>query len=108
MRVVDLSYAISHKMRCRNGLETLAHLRRAPNAKLKTDGFFARSFWMREHYGTHLDAPCTFHCRSGMTVEAIPRRESAVAPPSFSTCAMPPRPIPTTSYRQRGSRYARE
>ena len=30
------------------------------NATVEKDGYFTRSFWMLEHYGTHLDAPIHF------------------------------------------------
>ena len=30
------------------------------NATVAKDGIFTRSFWMLEHYGTHLDAPIHF------------------------------------------------
>lgn len=42
-----------------------------PNATFERDGFFTRSFWSLEHYGTHLDAPIHF-ARGGATVDEIP------------------------------------
>jgi kynurenine formamidase len=57
-RVIDLSYAINDKLvpwpgdtRC---------FEAAVNASVKKNGYFTRSFWMLEHYGTHLDAPIHF------------------------------------------------
>ena len=69
MRVVDLSYAISDAMPQWPGDAKSFEARTV--CKIDSDGFFARSFWMLEHYGTHLDAPAHF-IAAGMTVEAIP------------------------------------
>lgn len=68
MRVVDLSYAISDAMPQWPGDAKSFEAR--VDCKIESDGFFARSFWMLEHYGTHLDAPAHF-IAGGMTVEAI-------------------------------------
>jgi kynurenine formamidase len=68
-RVIDLSYAINDKLvpwpgdtRC---FETTV------NASVEKDGYFTRSFWMLEHYGTHLDAPIHFP-PGKTTVDQIP------------------------------------
>jgi kynurenine formamidase len=41
------------------------------NGTVEKDGYFTRSFWMLEHYGTHLDAPAHFPPGKA-TVEQIP------------------------------------
>jgi kynurenine formamidase len=68
-RVVDLSYAISDELPRWPGDGKSFEAR--TDCKIESDGYFARSFWMLEHYGTHLDAPAHF-VPGGMTVEAIP------------------------------------
>jgi kynurenine formamidase len=57
-RIVDLSYAINDKLVAWPGDERVFEAK--PNATLEKDGYFTRSFWMLEHYGTHLDAPVHF------------------------------------------------
>ena len=42
-----------------------------PNANVQQNGYFTRSFWMLEHYGTHLDAPVHFP-PGKTTVDLIP------------------------------------
>jgi kynurenine formamidase len=69
MRVVDLSHAISGEMPEWPG-ETESFEARI-DSTIESDGFFTRSFRMREHYGTHIDAPAHF-AAGGMTAEAIP------------------------------------
>jgi kynurenine formamidase len=58
IHVVDMSYAIS------NQLPTWPGDEHAFEAKVvatpQKDGYFARSFWMLEHFGTHMDAPAHF------------------------------------------------
>jgi len=75
-RVVDLSYAI------RNDLPQWPGDAKSFEARVEStierDGYFTRSFWMREHYGTHLDAPAHF-VLNGTTVEQIPN-ESLFGP----------------------------
>jgi kynurenine formamidase len=68
-RVLDLSHAISDAMPQWPGDAKSFEAR--TDCHIETDGFFARSFWMLEHYGTHLDAPAHF-IAGGLTVEAIP------------------------------------
>ena len=57
-RVQDLSYAISDKLVPWPGDEKWFEAK--VNATVEKDGYFTRSFWMLEHYGTHLDAPVHF------------------------------------------------
>jgi len=57
-RVIDLSYAISDKMVPWPG-DAKAFEAKA-NATVEKNGYFTRSFWMLEHYGTHMDAPAHF------------------------------------------------
>ena len=68
-RVIDLSYAISDKLvpwpGDAKGFEAKI------NGTVEKDGYFTRSFWMLEHYGTHLDAPAHFPPGT-KTVEQIP------------------------------------
>jgi kynurenine formamidase len=70
-RVIDLSYAINDKLVPWPGdakwFETKV------NATVEKNGYFTRSFWMLEHYGTHLDAPAHFP-PGKMTVDEIPAR----------------------------------
>ncbi len=57
-RVLDLSYAINDQ-----GVPWPGDPRwfeAKVNATVEKDGVFTRSFWMLEHYGTHLDAPIHF------------------------------------------------
>ena len=57
-RVLDLSYAINEKLVPWPG--DTKWFEAKVNATVERDGFFTRSFWMLEHYGTHLDAPAHF------------------------------------------------
>ena len=59
MRVIDLSYAINDKLVRWPGDEKVFEAK--VNASVEKDGYFTRSFWMLEHYGTHLDAPVPSH-----------------------------------------------
>jgi kynurenine formamidase len=56
--VIDLSYAISDKMVPWPGDAKAFEAK--INATIEKNGYFTRSFWMLEHYGTHLDAPAHF------------------------------------------------
>jgi len=68
-RVLDLAYAISDKLVPWPGDERWFEAK--VNASVEKDGYFTRSFWMLEHYGTHLDAP--IHFPPGKTpVDQIP------------------------------------
>src|SRR3984885_11903443 len=53
-RVLDLSYAINDKLVPWPGDEK--YFEAKINATVEKNGYFTRSFWMVEHYGTHLDA----------------------------------------------------
>ena len=57
-RVIDLSYAISDKMVPWPGDAKAFEAK--INATVEKNGYFTRSFWMLEHYGTHMDAPAHF------------------------------------------------
>jgi kynurenine formamidase len=57
-RVIDLSYAINDKLVAWPGDPKVFEAK--VNGTIEKDGYFTRSFWMLEHYGTHLDAPAHF------------------------------------------------
>ncbi len=71
-RVVDLSYAISDKLVAWPGDEKVFEAK--VNATIEKNGYFTRSFWMLEHYGTHLDAPAHFPPGKA-TVDQIPAKQ---------------------------------
>ena len=71
-RVIDLAYAINDKLVPWPGDKKFFEAKN--NATVEKDGLFTRSFWMLEHYGTHLDAP--IHFPPGTTpVDKIPVRQ---------------------------------
>jgi kynurenine formamidase len=70
-RVIDLSYPISDKLVPWPGDEKFFEAK--VNATIEKNGYFTRSFWMLEHYGTHLDAPAHFPPGKA-TVDQIPAR----------------------------------
>ena len=70
-RVVDLSYAISDKLVPWPG--DTKFFEATVNATVEKNGYFTRSFWMLEHYGTHLDAPAHFP-PGKTTVDQIPAK----------------------------------
>jgi kynurenine formamidase len=71
-RVLDLAYAINNSLVSWPGDERWFEAK--VNATVEKDGYFTRSFWMLEHYGTHLDAP--IHFPPGKTpVDQIPPRQ---------------------------------
>ncbi|HTT32881.1 MAG TPA: cyclase family protein [Methylomirabilota bacterium] len=72
MRVLDLSYAINDKLVPWPGDEKWFEVK--ANATVEKDGYFTRSFWMLEHYGTHLDAPAHFSLGK-TTVDQIPVKQ---------------------------------
>jgi kynurenine formamidase len=72
MRVLDLSYAINDKLVRWPGDEKVFEAK--VNASFEKNGYFTRSFWMLEHYGTHLDAPAHFPPGKA-TVDQIPARQ---------------------------------
>jgi kynurenine formamidase len=69
LRVIDLSHVINDQLPPWPGDAKSFEAR--PNGILERDGYFTRSFWMLEHYGTHLDAPAHF-AAGGATVDQIP------------------------------------
>jgi kynurenine formamidase len=72
VRILDLSYAISDKLVPWPGDKRWFEAQ--ANATIEKDGYFTRSFWMLEHYGTHLDAP--IHFPPGKTpVDQIPVKQ---------------------------------
>jgi len=71
-RVLDLSYAINDKLVPWPGDEKWFEAK--VNASIEKNGYFTRSFWMLEHYGTHLDAPAHFPPGKA-TVEQIPAKQ---------------------------------
>ncbi len=68
-RIVDLSYAINDKLPAWPGDTRTFEMK--VNARAEEAGYSSRSFWMLEHYGTHLDAPIHFPPGT-MTVDKIP------------------------------------
>jgi kynurenine formamidase len=71
-RVLDLSYAISDKLVPWPGDEKWFEAK--VNATVEKNGYFTCSFWMLEHYGTHLDAPAHFP-PGKTTVDQIPVKQ---------------------------------
>jgi kynurenine formamidase len=71
-RVLDLSYAINDKLVPWPGDEKWFEAK--VNATVEKNGYFTRSFWMLEHYGTHLDAPAHFP-PGKITVDQIPVKQ---------------------------------
>jgi kynurenine formamidase len=71
-RVLDLSYAINEKLVPWPGDEKWFEAK--VNATVEENGYFTRSFWMLEHYGTHLDAPAHFPPGKA-TVDQIPVKQ---------------------------------
>ena len=71
-RVLDLSYAINDKLVPWPGDKRWFEAQ--VNATVAKNGYFTRSFWMLEHYGTHLDAPIHFP-PGKTTVDQIPAKQ---------------------------------
>lgn len=71
-RILDLAYAINDKLVPWPGDERWfeAHV----SASIEKNGYFTRSFWMLEHYGTHLDAPIHFP-PGKIPLDKIPARQ---------------------------------
>jgi kynurenine formamidase len=57
-RIVDMTYAINGKLPAWPGDDRTFEAK--VEAMPEKDGYFARSFWTLEHYGTHMDAPAHF------------------------------------------------
>lgn len=68
-RIVDLTHAINSNLPPWPGDKK--SFEATPNATFEKDGYFTRSFWSLEHYGTHIDAPIHF-AKGGRTVDQIP------------------------------------
>jgi kynurenine formamidase len=71
-QVLDLAYAINDRLVPWPGDERWFEAK--INARVEKDGYFTRSFWMLEHYGTHLDAPIHFP-PGKIPVDQIPARQ---------------------------------
>jgi kynurenine formamidase len=71
-RLLDLSYAINDKLVPWPGDKRWFEAQ--VKATVEKNGYFTRSFWMLEHYGTHLDAPIHFPPGKA-TVDQIPARQ---------------------------------
>src|SRR5437667_9309395 len=71
-RVVDLSYTINDQLVRWPGDEKVFEAK--VNASVEKNGYFTRSFWMLEHYGTHLDAPAHFP-PGKTTVDQVPVKQ---------------------------------
>src|SRR6202142_2028108 len=56
--MVDMTYPVNAKFPAWPGDDHVFEAK--ANATVEKDGYFTRSFWMLEHYGTHLDAPVHF------------------------------------------------
>src|SRR3984893_5568614 len=70
--VLDLSYTINDKLVPWPG--DARWFEAQVNATVEKNGYFTRSFWMLEHYGTHLDAP--IHFPPGKTpIDQIPVKQ---------------------------------
>jgi kynurenine formamidase len=72
IRIIDLSYAISDKLVPWPGDDKAFEAK--INATVVKQGYLTRSFWMLEHYGTHLDAPAHFP-PGKLTVDEIPAKD---------------------------------
>jgi kynurenine formamidase len=71
-RVLDLAYAINDRLVPWPGDKRWFEAN--VNASVERNGYFTRSFWMLEHYGTHLDAPIHF-LPGKAPVDQIPTRQ---------------------------------
>ncbi len=96
-RVVDLSYAINDKLVPWPGDARVFEAK--VNASMEKDGYFTRSFWMLEHYGTHLDAPAHFASRRAQRWSKIQRRRDLLWSGGRSGRAKPKRARRNPDYR---------
>jgi kynurenine formamidase len=71
-RVLDLAYAINDRLVPWPGDKQVFEAK--VNSIVEEKGYFTRSFWMLEHYGTHLDAPIHFP-PGRIPVDLIPPRQ---------------------------------
>src|SRR6202021_1317095 len=65
--VGDMTYPVSEKFPAWPGDDHVFEAK--ANATVEKDGYFTRSFWMLEHYGTHMDANKVMHF-PGYSVES--------------------------------------
>ncbi|MGC2333659.1 MAG: cyclase family protein [Candidatus Acidiferrales bacterium] len=68
-RVIDMTYTINGHLPSWPGDDKTFETQVV--ATYAKDGYFARSFWTLEHYGTHMDAPIHF-ARDKATIAQIP------------------------------------
>lgn len=68
-RIVDLTHTLNERLPPWPG--DTKSFEAMPNATIARDGYFTRSFWTLEHYGTHIDAPAHFP-PGKTTVDQIP------------------------------------
>jgi kynurenine formamidase len=68
-RIIDLTHTLNERLPPWPG--DTKSFEAMPNATIERDGYFTRSFWTLEHYGTHLDAPAHFP-PGKTTVDQIP------------------------------------
>jgi kynurenine formamidase len=68
-RVVDMTYTVNAKLPSWPGDDRVFETQVV--ATPEKDGYFARSFWTLEHYGTHMDAPAHF-APGRATLDQIP------------------------------------
>jgi kynurenine formamidase len=67
--VVDMTYPVNEKFPAWPGDDHVFEAK--VSATMEKDGYFTRSFWMLEHYGTHMDAPAHFP-PGKITLDEIP------------------------------------
>ena len=67
--VVDMTYPVSEKFPAWPGDDHVFEAK--ANATMEKDGYFTRSFWMLEHFGTHMGAPAHFP-PGKITLDQIP------------------------------------
>jgi kynurenine formamidase len=71
-RVLDLAHAINDRLVPWPGDQRTFEAE--VNASFEKHGYYTRSFWMLEHYGTHLDAPVHF-VRGAATLDQLPPQQ---------------------------------
>jgi kynurenine formamidase len=69
--VIDMTYPVSDKFPAWPGDDRVFEAK--ANATVAKDGYFTRSFWMLEHYGTHMDAPAHFP-PGKITLDELPEK----------------------------------
>lgn len=71
-RTLDLTYPIDEHTPC--WPESAAPFTSETLSTIEKDGYFSKAFRMREHYGTHMDAPSHFVARHQSVDEIAPDR----------------------------------